>query len=109
MLIEIPEKIIRILGVSILVSPIVMMIIEKIKESSLITKEFRSGILNFIFSFIFGIPFSIYFFKFTLMDSIWVSIFSVIGASSIYNLLNKNYTPIEKDIIEIERSDKWYI
>ena len=106
MLIEIPEKIIEILGVSILVSPIVMMIIEKIKESSLINKEIRSGILNFIFSFIFGIPFSIYFFKFTLMDSIWVSIFSVIGASSIYNLLNKNYTPIEKDIIEIERSDK---
>lgn len=105
MTIEIPEIIVRILGVSVLVSPIVMMIIEKLKESKLINDYFPSGTLNFIFSVIFGIPFSMYFFKFSLMDSIWVSIFSIIGASSIYNLLNKNYTPETNEIIEIKRRD----
>lgn len=106
------EKIFDLLGVSIIVSSIVMMIIQKFKSFSFITKSYQIGIFNFCFSFLFGIPFSIYFYEFTLMDAYWVSIFSVIGASSIYDILKNqnmiNYKPKSLDdvVIEIRRDDE---
>ena len=106
------DKIFNLLGVSIIVSSIVMMLIQKFKSFAFITKEYQIGIINFLFPFLFGIPFSIYFYEFTLIDAYWVSIFSVIGASSIYDILKNqnmiNYKPKSLDdaVIEIRREDE---
>lgn len=106
------DKIFDLLSVSFIVSSIVMMIIQKFKSFTFINKEYQIGILNFLFSFLFGIPFSIYFYEFTLIDAYWVSIFSVIGASSIYDILKNqnmiNYKPksLDDNIIEIRRDDE---
>lgn len=106
------EKIFDLLGVSIIVSSIVMMIIQKFKSFTFITKEYQIGILNFLFSFLLGMPFSIHFYEFTLIDAYWVSIFSIIGASSIYDILKNqnmiNYKPKSLDdaVIEIRREDE---
>ena len=108
----IPEQILNLINVSIIISAIVMMIIQKFKSFSFITKGYQIGILNFIFSFLFGIPFSIYFYDLTLIEACWVSVFSVIGASSIYDILKNqniiNYTPksLNDEIIEIKRDDE---
>lgn len=106
------EKIFNLLNVSIIISSIVMMIIQKFKSFSFIIKDYQIGILNFIFSFLIGIPFSIYFYEFNFIESCWISLFSIIGSTSIYDILKNqniiNYKPksLDDKVIEIRRYDE---
>lgn len=79
--------------ISIVVSIINMALVQKFKELSIIDNSNKLFLLNLLFSFVIGIPFSIIFYKLELYYSIWVSIFSFIGASNIYEMLKKyNFT-----------------
>ncbi len=109
------ESILELLSVSVIVSSIVMIIIQKFKHFAFVNKNYQIGLLNFAFSFIIGIPFSIYFYDFNFIESCWVSLFSLIGAPSIYDVLKNqkiiNYTPksLDSEIVEIKRDDVWNI
>lgn len=109
--IGIPENILNLLSVSVIISAVVMVIIQKFKHFSFITKKYQVGLLNFLFSFLFGIPFTMYFYHYSLIEACWVSLFSIIEAPSIYDILKKqdiiNYTPksLDDEIIEISRDE----
>ncbi len=83
------------------ISVIVMAMIQKLKTLSFINKDEHIFLLNFLLSFLIGIPFSITFFKTNIIDGIWISVFSFIGAPSIYSLLKNqniiNYKPTSLD------------
>ena len=92
-----PEHLLELLVISMTFSVILMMLIQKLKKLSFITKSQQVWFLNLIFSFAVGIPFTIAFYKLTIYDGIWVGLFSFIGAASIYQTLKKqnliNYNP----------------
>ncbi len=71
------------------VSIIVMALIQKFKTLSCVQKDCHIFLLNLIFSFVIGISFSITFYNETIEDSIWISLFSFIGAPSLYEMLKK--------------------
>ena len=71
------------------VSIIVMAVIQKFKTLSFVQKDSHIFLLNLIFSFVIGISFSITFYDETIIDSIWISLFSFIGAPSLYTMLKK--------------------
>ena len=83
--------------ISSVVSILNMALIQKFKELSFVNSKNHIFILNLIFSFLVGISFSIIFYKVKLYHGIWISIFSFIGSSNIYNMLKKqniiSYTP----------------
>lgn len=77
--------------ISVTFSFVLMTLIQKFKTLSFINKSWHIWILNLLFSFILGIPFAITFYNVTLTNSIWVGIFSFIGAPTIYEALkNQN-------------------
>ena len=92
-----PTLLIDLLVISVTFSIILMALIQKIKSLPFINKSWQVWILNFIFSFGIGIPFSITFYNITLKDSLWVGMFSFIGASGIYEAFKNqniiNYKP----------------
>lgn len=94
----ITNKIINLLVISIFVSVINMILVQKFKELSFVKNNDHIFILNLIFSFVIGIPFSMIFYNQPIYYSVWVSIFSFIGASNIYEALKKQtiikYTPL---------------
>lgn len=83
------------------ISVVVMAMIQKLKTLSFITKEEHIFLLNFILSFLIGIPFSVTFFDTSIINGIWISLFSFIGAPSIYSILKNqkiiNYKPTSLD------------
>ena len=83
------NKLINILLISMVFSIIQMTFIQKCKKFKCVRKECHILILNIVTSFIFGIPFAMWFYELSIYDSIWVSIFSFIGAPSIYQTLKK--------------------
>lgn len=95
----ITNELINCLFISGVISVINMLLIQKIKELTFVKNTNHIFFLNTIFSFIIGIPFSIIFYKLSLYHSIWVSLFSFIGAPNIYEMLKKqniiNYTPFK--------------
>lgn len=95
----ITNELINCLLISMMVSIINMIMVQKFKELSCIKSKEQIFLLNLFLSFIIGIPFSIIFYKIELYYSIWVAIFSFIGASNIYELLKKqtliDYTPFK--------------
>lgn len=95
----ITNELINCLLISMMVSIINMIMIQKFKELTCIKNNDQIFILNLLLSFIIGIPFSIIFYKIEFYYSIWVSIFSFIGASNVYELLKKqtliDYTPFK--------------
>ena len=97
MTIILPENLLHTLSVSMIFSTVLMSLIQKLKGLSIIRKNSYIWIWNVIFSFVLGIPFGILFYELSIYESIWVGIFSFIGASSIYDAL-KNYksTPLKK-------------
>ena len=105
----IPDTIINLLGVSAVLSSIIMVTIQKIKHFSFITKSYQITFINIFLSFAIGIPFSMYFYNYTLIEGIWIGFFSIVGASSIYEILKNqniiNYTPKALDdyVEEIRR------
>lgn len=86
-----PQHLLDILAISVTFSFILMSLIQKFKTLSCINKSWHVWVLNFISSFLLGIPFSKTFYGTSFCDSIWVGIFSFIGAASIYSAL-KNQT-----------------
>lgn len=86
-----PSKLLELLFISVTISTIVMVINQKIKALPFIKKDWHIWILNFIFAFLLGIPFAITFYDLSLGESIWVSVFSFIGAPALYDALrNQN-------------------
>ena len=93
----VPDHLLNLLAISATFSIILMMFIQKVKKLKFINKSWQIWIMNFIFSFLIGIPFSINFYSINLEDGIWVGLFSFIGAASIYQTLKDqnliNYKP----------------
>lgn len=93
----IPDMLLELLSISVVVSVILMSVIQKFKTLNFITKDWQIWLLNFIFSFAIGIPFAITFYQINIVNSIWVALFSFVGAPTIYDLLKSqniiNFTP----------------
>lgn len=89
----IPENLLQILFVSMVFSVVLMALIQKLKTFTLIKKKWHIWILNLIFAFVLGIPFGQMFYHLSVLESVWVGVFSFIGASSIYDQLEK-YSPV---------------
>ena len=85
----ITNDIVNCLMISSVVSIINVTLIQKFKEFSFINSENYIFLLNLIFSFVVGICFSMTFYKVSFYCSIWIFVFSFIGAPNIYNLLKK--------------------
>lgn len=115
------EQLLDILMIGITLSIIMMAVIQKIKALSFIRTDNQVWLINFILSFGIGIPFALFFYKLNIYESIWVSLFSFVGAPGIYKMLKAqniiNYTPRTLDdkkgnVIEvpkenyIDRTDK---
>ena len=71
------------------VSVIVMAVIQKFKTLNCVNKDCHVFLLNVIFSFVIGISFSLTFYDEPLENAIWISLFSFIGAPSLYTMLKK--------------------
>jgi len=93
----ITNEVINCLLISAVVSMIDMALVQKFKELSFIDNSNKVFLLNLFFSFLVGIPFSLIFYKVKFYYGIWISIFSFIGASNMYEMLKRqnliNYKP----------------
>ncbi len=83
------------------VSIIVMAVIQKFKTLECITKDCHIFLLNIVFSFVIGISFSITFYDEPIENAIWISLFSFIGAPSLYTMLKKQNV-INMDLISLD-------
>jgi len=94
------DKIFNLLMIATTFSVILMSLIQKIKTLDFMKTNNHVMIANFILSFL-GILFSMCFYNLNWIDGLWVSLFSFIGAPSLYQLLKKqnviNYTPKSLD------------
>lgn len=84
--------------------------VQKIKTVSLIKSSECLIYISFLISMSFGILFTLSFTDYKLIDSIWVGLFSFIGADSLYKAfedkLFKSFNKIN-EVKEIERKDLW--
>ena len=92
----IPEKITELLFVSMTLSVIVSAFLRRVKTVLRGKNVWVCWISNFVASFAIGIPFTLEFYNYHIVEACWVSLFCFIGASSIYDVLEKNSTDIEK-------------
>lgn len=99
-----PTKLLHILMISMMFSVILMAFIQKCKTLKIIRKSSLIWLLNFIFSFLLGIPFAHMFYEVSWLEGIWVAIFSFIGAPGLYETLKNqqiiSYKP--KSVSEIQ-------
>ena len=112
----IPENLLSMLMISIVFSIILMTLIQKLKSLALVTKKWHILVINFICAFALGVPFGMTFYSLEIVESLWIGLFSFIGAPSIYealknqNLINlkpaslESYVTISKNN-EIKRDD----
>lgn len=93
----VPDHLLNLLAISTTFSIILMMFIQKIKTLNFIKKSWQVWIINFVSSFLIGIPFGMNFYDIGLNDALWIGLFSFIGAASIYQVLRDqnliNYKP----------------
>ncbi len=106
-----PSSLLDLLVVSVTISTILMVVIQKFKTLPFIKKDWHIWLLNFLFAFIIGIPFSITFYDLSIVDSVWVGVFSFIGAPTLYDALRNqnliNYKPSSlNDNISIPKEDE---
>ena len=82
--------------------------VQKIKTVSLIKSSECLIYISFLISMSFGILFTLSFTDYKLIDSIWIGLFSFIGADSLYKAfedkLFKSFNKIN-EVKEIERKD----
>lgn len=82
--------------------------VQKIKGASLIKCSECLIYISFLISMSFGILFTLSFTEYALSDSVWVGLFSFIGADSLYKTfedkLFKSFNKIN-EVKEIERKD----
>ena len=106
------DKLLDILMISITCSVVLMVLIQKFKSFSFIKKDYVIWMSNLVFSFGLGIPFAIYFYSLDIYSALWVSVFSFIGAPSIYEILKLqniiNYTPkaLDDDVVVIPKENE---
>jgi len=93
----ITDQLMTLLLISITFSIVLMALIQKIKMLPIINKDWHIWLLNLFLSFVLGIPFTTWFYKTNIENSIWVCLFAFIGAPALYTALKKqnliNYTP----------------
>ena len=87
--INLTDSFLNCLMISMIVSVVVMALIEKFKTIDFLKNNNHIFLLNLIFSFVIGINFSIIFYNMNVNEGIWISIFSFIGAPSIYDGIKK--------------------
>ncbi len=87
--INLTDSFLNCLMISMIVSVVVMALIEKFKTIDFLKNNNHIFLLNLIFSFVIGINFSIIFYNMNINEGIWISIFSFIGAPSIYDGIKK--------------------
>lgn len=97
------------LGISIVSGALVFGLIQKMKELPFIDKPIYLWLLNLIFSII-SYPFSIFYYETDKIGSLWIILYTFIGAEVIYTVLKKqnliNYTPKKlSDTIEVEKEE----
>lgn len=107
----ITDNLIKVLMISVTFSIIEMALVQKVKDIKIFKKSYQVAIFNVLSSFIIGTLFSISFFDLNIYDSLWVSLFSFIGASSIYEMLKKqnmiNFTPKSvSDTVTIKKDNE---
>lgn len=94
------EKITNLLMIAATFSVILMTLIQKIKTAGIFKSNTHIFATNFLLSFL-GILFGMTFYNLNIIDGLWVSLFSFIGAPSIYQILKRqniiNYTPKSLD------------
>lgn len=90
------EEIFNLLMIATTFSVILMAIIQKIKVLPFMKNDAHVLIADFLLSFL-SIPFGMTFYNLNLVQGLWVSLFSFVGAPAIYQLLKSqnviNYTP----------------
>ena len=87
--INLTDSFLNCLMISMIVSVVVRALIEKFKTIDFLKNNNHIFLLNLIFSFVIGINFSIIFYNMNINEGIWISIFSFIGAPSIYDGIKK--------------------
>ena len=102
------ELIKALLLVAVLSSIISTSFVQKIKTVSLIKCSDCLVYISFLVSMSFGMLFTLSFTNYTLVESLWVGLFSFIGADSLYKAfedkLFKSFNKIN-EVKEIERKD----
>lgn len=106
-----PNKLLDLLVISVTLSFIIMIVLQKFKALPFIKKSWQIWLLNLLFSFSIGIPFTIYFYDLDIYCGIWVGLFTFVGAPAIYDALKNqkiiNYTPTTlQDTIEISKDNE---
>lgn len=106
-----PTKLLDLLVISITLSVIVMVILQKFKSLPFIKKTWQIWILNLLFSFSLSIPFTTTFYSLDTYSGIWVGLFTFVGAPAIYDTLKNqtiiNYNPTKiKDTVEIDKKNE---
>ena len=93
----ISDNFVNVLLISTTFSFVMMSLIQKFKSLSFINKPEHIWVINLVLSFVVGTLFGLHFYNLSVYDSIWMGLFSFIGAPSIYEALKKqniiNYTP----------------
>lgn len=106
-----PDKLMHILMMSGTFSIIMMIFLQNVKKQSFIKKSGQIWVLNLLFSFLLGIPFGMIFYNLSLCDSIWIGVFTFIGAPSIYQTLKSqnivNYKPSSlQDTVSVPKENE---
>lgn len=107
-----PSNFVNCLMISLILSVVMMALLQKFKKLPFIKKCWQIWILNLVFSFLIGIPFSITFYNTSIKDSVWIGLFCFIGAPSIYQALKKQnllqYRPesLKDDVVEVSVANK---
>lgn len=106
-----PERLLDLLIISVTFSFIIMVVLQKFKALPFINKAWQIWILNFIFSFSIGIPFTITFYNLDIYSGAWVGLFTFVGAPAIYDALKNqtiiNYKPTSlNDTVSIPKENE---
>lgn len=106
-----PTKLLDLLIISVTFSFIVMVILQKFKTLPFIKSSWQIWILNLLFSFSIGIPFTITFYDLDIYSGIWVGLFTFVGAPTIYDTLKNqtiiNYKPTSLgDTVELPKENE---
>ena len=106
-----PAKLLDLLVISVTFSMISMVFIQKCKSMKFVRKKWQVCLLNFLLSFLVGMPFANVFYDVSWLDSIWVGLFTFVGAPSIYDALKNqkifNYKPSSlQDTIAIPKENE---
>lgn len=99
----------QLLIVSMIMSVVTMSFIQKTKKIFKTSKflELYSAVVNLLFAIIFCLTFT----KINILNSLWVGLFSFLGADTIYKSLEGKLSSFSEmldkneEIIEIERDD----